>query len=232
MSNPTQPDLLRMIARLEQANARSYKGPPRSEESSSDSDHADRHRSPGLPPAAKPRSSRAKVWLIAVMALLLATSLYLTTFAWRPAYLETVKSTIGRWANASELRTPSQAPHERASSASLVRAEIAQRIQMMASALEDLEQQIGQLKASQDQAGRSAAEAEVRFKGDRDQLMRDNMNIADQLKITQEQLKATQTQLAEVVSSETANAGRKSFRRKHVSGSFSSLRARARRPVR
>jgi hypothetical protein len=232
MSNPTQPDVLRMIARLEEANARCYKGPPRAEEPSSESDHDDRHQSLSPPVAVTPRSSRARVWLIAVTALLFATSPYLTTFGWKTAYLETVKSTIARWANASELRTVSQMPRDGASQALLAPPEVERQVRMMSSALEDLEQQIGQLKASQDQAIRSGAEAEARLKGDREQLMRDNTNIAEQLKITQEQLKATQIQLAEVVSSETANAGRKSSRRKHVSGFLSSQGARARHPVR
>jgi hypothetical protein len=219
MSNPTQPDVLdRMIARLEEANARSYKEPPRADETPSRSDHDEGHQSPNQPVASKRRSFWARPWFVAVVVLLIAAPAYLASSARESSYLDGMKLTFARWVNAAVLQTGSRTlPQDSAVPAPSIPPEIEQRLQGMADELADLHLRIGQIKTSQDQISASGAETVAQLKKDREQTMRDNANIVDQLKATQEQLKVTQAQLAEVVSSKSPSSSRKFFRRKRVS---------------
>jgi hypothetical protein len=57
-------------------------------------------------------------------------------------------------------------------------------------------------------------------------MRRDNADFLDQLKATQEHLRATQAQLAEIVSFQSASSGRKIFRRTRVPALSQSARAR------
>lgn len=227
MSNPTQHDVLdRMIARLEEANARSYKEPLRAAESSSKSDHDGQSAEQQV--ASNHRSSRAGPRFVALVSMLIAASVLVTSFAWAPSYLERLNSTIARWVNVSTPQTESQTPAQDAAvPPRLVRPEIKPRLERMADEITDLQQRIAQIQASQDQVSRSGADAAAQFKIDREQMMRDNANVADQLRVTQDQLKTTQAQLAEILSSELANSGRKFFRRRRLSALSQRTRARS-----
>lgn len=229
MSNPTQPDVLnRMIARLEEANARSYKEPSRADEASPSSDHDDRHPSPSEPAASKRGSSWASPWFVTVVLLLVAAPVYLTSSVWESSYLDAVKLTFARWANAAVLRTdPELVTPDGDVLAPRIPYEVEQRLQRVADELANLNLCVAQIKTSQDQIGGRGAETAAQLKIDREQMMRDNANIVDQLKATQEQLKATQAQLAEVVSSGPANLHRKFYRRKRVSALSQRVSARS-----
>ncbi len=204
MPNPTQPDVLdRMIARLEEANARSHREPSRADEKPSMPGHDDRHQPRHRLPAPRRRSSWARPSFVAVILLLIAAPVFLASSAREPSYLDGMKLTFVRWVNAAVLQTGSRTlPQDSAVPAPSIPPEIEQRLQGMADELADLHLRIGQIKTSQDQMSASGAETAAQLKNDREQTMRDNANIVDQLKATQEQLKATQAQLAEVVSSE------------------------------
>jgi septal ring factor EnvC (AmiA/AmiB activator) len=219
MSNPTQPDVLnRMISRLEEANARSYNKPSRTDERSSKADDDDRHQSPNPKATSRQRSSWVRPWLVASIGLLIAALVYLTTFGRESFRVDAAKLIVARWINASVLHTMPQArPQDGAAPVPSIPLEIEQRLHRMVDVLADLQQRMEQLKASQDQVSHSGAEIAAQLKIDREQMLRDNADIADQLKATQDQLKATQAQLAEVVSSEPGASGRKFFRRKRVS---------------
>jgi hypothetical protein len=153
MSNPTQPDVLdRMIARLEEANAGSYKEPSRADETSAKSDHNHGHQSPSQPVASKRRPLWAGPWFVAVILLLIAAPVRVTSFAWETSYLDAVKLTLARWVNASVRQTgPEMSPQISAVPAPSIPPEMEQRPQKMADELADLQQRIGQLKAGQDQ---------------------------------------------------------------------------------
>ena len=218
MLNPTQPDVLdRMIARLEEANARSYKEPSRADETSSRPDDDDRHQSPDQPAQSKRRSSRATPWFVAVVLLLVAALVLVTGFAGNPQYLDEVKSTLVRWVHASVLQTRRETPLQAGDvPAQSGPPEIEQRLQKMADELADLHLRVEQIKTSQDQILASGAKTAAQLKIDQKQMMSDAASIGEQLKATQEQLKATQAQLTEIVSSKSAGSSRKLFRRKRV----------------
>ena len=139
MSNPTQPDVLnRMIARLEEANARSYKEPSRADEPSPSSDDDDRHPSPSGPAASKRRSSWASPWFVTVVLLLVAAPVYLTSSVRESSYLDAVKLTFARWANASVLRTdPELVPQDGDVAAPRIPHEVEQRLQRVADEVAD-----------------------------------------------------------------------------------------------
>lgn len=223
MSNPTQSDVLnRMIARLEEANARSYLKPPRSDEPSATSGHDDRRELQSQTPLSKPRSSRGRLWFIAVLLPVLAASVYAATSASELSYAHAVMSRIARW----PLQTGAEIPPQAAPAPQMSR-EIEPQLQKMTGELADLQQQIAQLRASQDLVHRSDAEAAAQYKIDREQMMRDNANVVDRLNVTQDQLREAQAQLAAIVASQFTNPGRKPFRRKRVSALSQRARARS-----
>ena len=223
MSNPTQSDVLnRMIARLEEANARSYIKPARSNEPSAKPGHDDRRELQSQAPSSKPRASRGRAWFIALLLPVLAASVYAATFASELPYAKTVKVRIARWA----LQAGSEMPPLAAPAPQMSR-EVEPQLQRMTGELADLQRQIEQLRASQDLARRSGAEAEAQYKIDREQMMRDNANIADKLSVTQDELREARAQLAAIVSSEFTNPGRKPFRRKRVSALSQRARPRS-----
>lgn len=227
MLNPTQPDVLdRMIARLEEANARSYNDQSRVDEPSK-LDHDDHHQLPSQPAAPIRRLRWARLWLAGVFLMIVTASVYVTIFASASSYVDTVKVRIARWANRSASQMTLQGG---ASPIPQISLEMEPRLQRMTGELAELQQQIEQLKASQSLASRNSAETVAQFKIDREQMMRDSANVADQLRATRDQLRATQTQLAEILSAEANNSDRKFFRRRRVS--TLAQRARARRSAR
>jgi hypothetical protein len=234
MPNPNQTDLLDgMIARLEEANTRAYvQLAPADEGVSKSEQDAARHPTDQQDPSAAPKrqSSRARLLFLALIGLVLAASVCITAFAWEPsAYGDATKLIIARWANAWVLQTEPQAqttPQDGASAAPLISPEIGQRLQTMADDLANVEQQIEQLKASQEQIVRRDAAVTEQLNAALAEMARHHASVT-------EQLKATQEQLAEVAASRPANSARKLLRRKPVS-ILPSLqkRAQAQSPVR
>jgi predicted nucleic acid-binding Zn-ribbon protein len=157
-------------------------------------------------------------------------------FTWKPSYGEATKLIIDQWANAWVLQTVPQiqttVPNGNPP-APVIFPELTQGLQRLTDDLANVQQQIEQLKASQEQiTGRAAAIAE-QIKKSQEQMGRDNAKAVEQLNAAlaqmgrrnaavAEQLKATQEQLAEVASSQAAGYARKPMSR------LSSLQKRAR----
>jgi hypothetical protein len=231
MSHPHQDNLLddRMIARLEQANARAYTQLPRPNEKPAESSHdAKLEPSDRLPSAAtdERRPSRARPLVVVLILLPLIAVAFVTAFAWEPSYSDAVKG-FARWANPWVLY--SVAPRARTSfsdevpAAAFISPEVAQQIQRMADDLANMEQQIDQLKLNQKQAIRSEAAVVEQLQTSQQQMVRDNAKAIEQLNAAlaqtdrqnvaiAKQLKATQEQLAELVSFRSARAARKRLR--------------------
>jgi hypothetical protein len=165
-----------MVARLEEANARAYEQFGGEDESVFSSEHdAARHSSDQQKRPAVPdhRSLRGK----ALIGLLLVTSACVAGFAWPSSYGDAAKLTIAQWANAS-LRQPAPpaqtTPQDVASAAVPMSPELAERLQTMDRDLANMQQQIEQLKTSQEQ------------------MVRGNTAVAEQLRASQEQLAAVE----------------------------------------
>jgi hypothetical protein len=157
MANTDQPVLVdAMISRLEKANARAYeKSALRGEEVLRSNESAKRHPTDqqDLPAVPNGQSSRAGSFFIALIALLLAASACATAVAWEPSYGEAAKR-FARWANPWILQSlphtwtgPGEGPSNSPDSA--------QRLQELADRLANIEQQIEQLRAGQEQTIRS-----------------------------------------------------------------------------
>jgi hypothetical protein len=193
MPNPNnQIDLLdnRMIARLEQANARAYEEFARTNERvlKSDQDSA-RHPSDlqDHPSAvAKRRSSRARPLFVALIGLLLLAAFAgVTAFAWEPSYGEAAKVVIARWAKllwmVQSVPGAQTTPRDGVPAAPLISPDVAQQLQRMAHDLANVEQQVEQLKANQEQMIRSDAAVAEQFKTSQEQIVRDNAKAVEQL---------------------------------------------------
>lgn len=229
MSNSIQPDVLdRMIARLEEANARSYNQPSRADESSPRQRHDDGRQPPDSQAKSRRQTSWARRSFVAVVLLLVAASVFVTSFAGNAAYLDAVKLTFARWVNGSVRQTDRvMSPQGGDLPIPAIPREMEQRLQRMAADLADLQQRVEQLRTSQDQVRESGAETAAQLEIDRNQMMSDAASMSNQLKATQDQLVAAQVQLAEVMSSKSASSSRKSFRRKRLSPLSLSPRARS-----
>jgi uncharacterized protein YgiM (DUF1202 family) len=192
MTNPNHTDLEGMIARIEEANARAYEQLGRADEndlkSEPDSTRLPPAR-PDPPAASKRRLTRARPLFVAFIGLLLAASAGVTAFAWEPSYGDTAKQMIARWAKPWVFQTAHQAPPlDGVPAAPPISPEIAQRLQKMADDLANVEQQIEQLKASQEQMVRDNAKVFDQLNASLAQMTRQNAAVAKQLKATQEQL--------------------------------------------
>lgn len=130
-------------------------------------------------------------------------------------------------------------PHDNAPAAPLISPETARPLQRMADDLANVEKQIEQLKASQEQIIRRDQAIAEQFNTSQQQMARDNTKVVEQLNAAlaeaarhnaavAEQLKTSQERLAEVWSSRAAGSTRKFLRR------LSSLqkRAQTQRPIR
>ena len=155
-------------------------------------------RSSGAKRAVKPlhRPSRSRPALRGFIGLLLAAGIFTAAFAWQ-SYGETVRPMISRWAPQLASSLPSETPKLAAqqsppavqvvaadaalsqppaqtvpqeAAAAPVPPEVTQSLQTMARDLANAQQEIAQLKASQDE------------------LARENAGIAEQLKASQEQV--------------------------------------------
>jgi hypothetical protein len=224
---PNQTDLLDgMIARLEKANARAYQQFARRGERVLKPDQDGPHyASDKQDPAAAPErhTSRAKWSYVVLIASLLAAA-GVTAFAWELSYGEAAKL-FGRWANPWILQTVPQAqsvPRDGVPASAPISSEITQRLQRMADDLTNMEQQIGQLKVSQEQAIRDAAAVSEHFKTSKEQMVLDNAKAVEQFNAAlaqmdsknaavAKQLKASQELLADLASLRAASSVRKPF---------------------
>jgi hypothetical protein len=209
MPNPKEPyQLDAMVARLEEANARAREKLARVDETvfKSDQDVAGHPSAQQKPPAVPDRqSSRRPTFL--VIGLLLAASACVAAFVWQSSYGDAAKLIVARWANAL---LPQSAPLAKTTSrdapaAARMSPEPAQRLQMMERDLANMEQQIEQLKTSQEQMVRDNSVVAEQLKAALAQMVRDNAAVAGQLKASQEQL-------AVVMSFWTAGFARKPLR--------------------
>ena len=207
MSDPAPTNLTdRMIARLEEANTRSYKQLKRADESSSRPEQ-DAFPHPSDQGAALKRGvSRPKFWLFGVAGLVLATSVYITGFIWEPSYVDAAKLTVARWANASVL--PQTRRRDGVTPQQTVSLEVEQQFRKMSDELSDTQRQLEHLKSSQDQIIQKDIEAAGQLKATQEQMARDIARalgqldtvlaqMARQTEAVDAQLKAIQ-QLAEV----------------------------------
>jgi hypothetical protein len=160
MSEPAPTNLTdRMIARLEEANTRSYKQLKRADEISSRPEQDAFPHPSDQGAALKRRPSRPKFWLFGVAGLVLATSVYITAFIWEPSYVDAAKLIIARWASL----------------------EVEQRFQKMSDELADTQRQVEQLKFSQDQIIQKDTEVAGQLKATQEQTARDIARALGQL---------------------------------------------------
>jgi hypothetical protein len=194
MPNPNQTNLLPgMIARLEEANARAYEQFTRADQGVLKSEQdSTRHSSdpPDSPSAPKRQSSRARLLFLVFIGILVAASAYVTDFAWDPSYGDAAKLMIARWADAWVPQTAplAQKPRDDVPPAPQISPEIAQRLQRTADDLANAEQQIEQLKASQEQMVHDNAIVVDQLNASLEQMTRQNEATAKQLKATQQEL--------------------------------------------
>ena len=213
MANADEPILLdAMIARLEKANARAYERfSVQSEGISKLNEDRELHPTDHVPAAPAGQSSRAGQSLIALIALLLAACAI--ALAWEPSYGEAAKR-FGRWANPwvfQSLTHAQTALWEGSPAASPISPDIAQRLQTMADRLANMEQEVEQLKANQQQTIRSDRAVSEQFKASPKQTALDNAEVVEQLNAALVQLdrqsaavarqvRANQEQLADLAS--------------------------------
>jgi hypothetical protein len=227
MANPVKTDL--MIARLEAANARAYEQ-ARWDKTASKSEQAAVHSESDERPLYKRPSSRAMLFILAIIGLVLAASFYVAVFGWTSSYGEAARLTFARWAQASGLESaaPRAAEQQSDPPQPSIGPEIEQRLQKMADELRELKQGLEQLKTGQDLSRRSDTEIAEKLTTNTDQMARDNANVVEQLNAIQTQsahdnaavaelLKATQDQLSDLAWSRPAKLVRKPARRRPVS---------------
>lgn len=190
MPNPQEANSLdAMVARLEKANALAYDQSAGVEkvfksEQNVGPDPSEQQGRPLLPN----RGRRTPAFL-AIVGLLLAVSVCVAAFAWRLTYADAAKLIIARWANA-ELPRPASQP------AVSMSPELAQRLQTMARDLANLEQQIEQLRMSQEHMVRDNTVVSEQLKAALAQIVRDNAELGEQLKASQKQLATVEMFLA------------------------------------
>ena len=197
--NPNQTDLLDgMIARLEKANKKAYEQFARADEKISNSEQDSVHPSEQHDHSAAQPTSRARPFFIAVIWLLLTAAACVAALAWESSYGDAAKLTIARWAwvlqKLPEARTT---PRDGAPAAPLIAPEIAQPLQRMADDLANLEQQIEQLKASQEQLIRRDAAAAEQLRTSLEQMVRNIAGVAEQGRTSQEQMVRDNAEVAE-----------------------------------
>jgi hypothetical protein len=197
MPNPNQTDPIDgMIARIEEANARAYEQFASASERALKSEQESTPQpqdQPDLSAAPKRESSRARPLFFVLIGLLLTASACVTAFAWDPSYGDAAKLVIARWANARVLQTVplAQTPRDSVPVAPLISPEIAQRLQRAADDLANVERQIEQLKASQEQIVRDNARVVEQLNASLAQTARQNAAITLQLKELRAQLADT-----------------------------------------
>ena len=173
MSDPIQTSLTdRMIARLEEANTRSYKQLKGADESSSRLEQ-DATRHPSDP---KRRPSRARLWLFVTTGMVLAATVYVQAFVWEPSYGDAVKLLVARWANASVLHQPTR--RNDATPDPVIPSQVERRLERMATELADAQQQIARLKVGQDEISRNNAVLAEQSKAGQEQMVRENAKVA------------------------------------------------------
>jgi hypothetical protein len=222
MSDPAQNSLTdRMIARLEEANTRSYKQLKGADESFPRSEQDSAHRPSDGPATQKRRASRARLWLFAFTGLVLAATVYAAAVVWEPVY----GVAIVRWVNASIL-LPSTRQND-ASPEPIIPPEVERRLQRMADELADAQWRIEQLKVGQGELSRNSAMLAEQSKAGHEQMARENANAVNELNAAVAktarreealamQLKAAQEKLDEAAPSRSANAAHKLLRGKRA----------------
>jgi methyl-accepting chemotaxis protein len=192
MANTDQPVLLdAMIARLEKANARAYeKFALRGEGVLTSNEDAKRQPTDQQNLSAIPngQSWRAESLFIALIALLLAACA--TAVAWEPSYGEAAKR-FARWANPWILQSfphTQTVPWEGPPAVPFNSPDIAQRLQRLADRLANIEQQIEQLRAGQEQTIRSDTAVSEQFRTSQQDMFRDNAETAEKLNAALAQL--------------------------------------------
>jgi hypothetical protein len=177
MANTDQPVLLdAMIARLEKANARAYeKFALRGEGVLTSNEDAKRQPTDQQNLSAIPngQSWRAESLFIALIALLLAACA--TAVAWEPSYGEAAKR-FARWANPWILQS---FPHTQT---------VPWEGPPAADRLANIEQQIEQLRAGQEQTIRSDTAVSEQFRTSQQDMFRDNAETAEKLNAALAQL--------------------------------------------
>lgn len=215
MPNPNQVDLLDgMIARLEKANEKAYEQFARADERASKSGQDSAHPSEKHDPPIAPPASRTRPFFVAVIWLLLIASACATAFAWQSSYGDAAKLTIRGWTNAWVMQIPPQAlttPREGVLPAPLISPEIAQPLQRMADDLANLEQQIEQLKATQEHIIRSEALVAEQLRTSQEQMVRDNARVFEQLRTSQEQMVRDNARVVEQLNAALAQMARYSL---------------------
>jgi hypothetical protein len=180
MSDPVQTNITdRMIARLEEANKRSYKQLRGADQNSPTPEQNTGHDSSDRQPAQKRRPSRPILWFFALAGLIAAATVYVTAFVWEPSYGDTAKSIIARLANVSILGQPAR--DDAAPPQPVIPPEVERRLQGMADELADARRQIEQLKARQDEVNRNNAVLAARLEAGQEQLARENAKLAEVL---------------------------------------------------
>ncbi len=214
-----------MIARLEKANARAYeKFALQGEEVLKSSEDAkppptDQRELPAVP---KGPSSRTGSSFVALITLLLAAGACAAAVAWEPSYGEAVKR-FARWANPWILQSlPRTEPGQNSPAMPSNSLDIAQRLQRLTDRLANIEQEIEQLRAGQEQI-RSDTSVPEQFRAIQQQMARDNAETVEKFNAALAQLerqnaavarrvKANQEQLADL-GSPRGRSGRKHLRR-------------------
>jgi hypothetical protein len=198
MSNPRQTNLDDMIARIEEANARAYKQFDRALDSAVKSEPdstPDPPRQPNPSIAPKRQLSRVRPSFVALVGLVLVAFACVGFFLWKPSYGTAAKQIVARWTNVWVLQTGPQA-QTAAPAASEIAPDIAQRLQRMADNIADTQQQVEQLKVSQQQIVRENAKVADQFAATLAEMTRQNAALAKQLKENQGLLAETSANLA------------------------------------
>ena len=161
----------RMIARLEEANARSYRNFKQADESPSKQMNESSfeldvtHRPLDQQPAQKRPFSRASLWLFASVGLVSMVSMYL----WGPSYGDAVNTSV----------LPQPGRQNVAAPEPVMPPEVERRLQRMEDELADAQRKIDQLKAGQDEINRNSAKLAEQFaeqsKADQEQIARGNV---------------------------------------------------------
>jgi hypothetical protein len=229
MSDPAQTNLTdRMIARLEEANTRSYGELKRTNQSVLGLELGAAHNFTDRKIDLKQETSRPRRRFSLLAAVLMA-SMGIAALVWKSSYGDTTRQYIARFTGASGLQTAPQitSPHV-VLEAKSIPPEFEEQLQRITDELAEARRVIDQLKISQEQISRNEAQAAEHLRATREQMVRENAKVTDQLNAAlaetslheatvSAQLRATQQQLAEIASSKSTSPARKTFRRKRPS---------------
>ena len=178
MSDPAQ-ITDRMIARLEEANTRSYKQLRGANESFPRPEQDSTRPPSGQQPGPSQRPSRSRFWLFTPAGLLLAAFAYVAAFVWEPSHGDAAKLIIARWVNASVLPQPTR--QNDTTPEPVIPPEVEQRLQRIEDKLANAQRRVEQLKVGQDEINRNSARLVELFKAGQEQMVRDNAKAVDEL---------------------------------------------------